>query len=441
MDDRSSLSTGAHSGARVRRRILVAMVGVVVLAAAVLTLPLGVVIAKRQQAESVLELDRAAERTAAGLGPDVGRAGAEIDLASEETDLAVAVYDRSGKRLAGEGPARADEVVRRPGIATSDGTVGSERVLARPVNLDDRRIATIRVAEPIAETTTRIRRDLLLLVAVDFLAVTIAAGVGALLAVRLARPLQAVRDDAVRLGSGDFAIGSRTSGVIEIDDTSAALADTAARLEAVLQRERTFSANASHQLRTPVTSMRLAVESELATPRGQPEEVLAEVLADLDRLESTISTLLAVARDLPRTYEPLNPKVAAAAVHERWVQRLARTGRDLVATGTGEGSLRVSAEVLDEILDVLVDNAGRHGRGTVRVGIDASGGNFLSVSVADEGQTTVDSASIFQRRPPRRDRHGLGLALARSLAEAEGGRLFLSGTAPTAFRLILPDRA
>ncbi|QXC61611.1 HAMP domain-containing histidine kinase [Aquihabitans sp. G128] len=424
-----------------RRRILTAIVGVVVLAAAVLTLPLGLVIASRQQADSVLELDRAAERTAAGLGPDVGQPGAEIDLASEEANLSVAVYDRAGKRLAGEGPMRADEIVERRGIATTDGTVGSERVLARPVTLDDRRIATIRVAEPKADTTARVRRDLLLLVAVDAVAVAVAVAVGAVLAARLARPLQAVRDDAVRLGNGDFAIASRSSGVAEIDDTSAALADTAARLEAVLQRERTFSANASHQLRTPVTSMRLAVESELATPRDAPEEVLAEVLADLDRLESTISTLLAVARDLPRTYEPLDPVAAARRLHERWAQRLGRTGRDLAVAGTGDGVVRVSTEVLDEILDVLIDNAGRHGSGTVRVEIDAAGSGMLSVAVADEGRSAVDSATIFQRRPPGRDRHGLGLALARSLAEAEGGRLFLSGTGPTTFRLVLPDRA
>jgi len=425
----------------VRRRILTAIVGVVVLATAVLTLPLGLVIATRQKAKSVLELDRAAERTAAGLGPDVAQPGATIDLASEESALDVAVYDRSGRRLAGQGPDRADAVVRRPGIATSDGIVGSERVLARPVTIDERRIATIRVAEPVSETTAEVRRDLLLLLAVDAFAVVLAAAVGAVLAVRLARPLRAVRDDAVRLGNGDFAISSRTSGVAEVDETSDALADTAARLEAVLHRERTFSANASHQLRTPVTSMRLAVESELATPRDDPGVVLAEVLADLDRLESTISTLLAVARDLPRTYEPLDPAVVARRLGERWTARLARQGRELVVTATGTGGVRASPEVLDEILDVLVDNAARHGRGPIEVLIDAAAAGLLSVSVLDDGDAPLDRATLFQRRTPRGDRHGLGLALARSLAEAEGGRLVLSGTAPTSFRLVLPDRA
>lgn len=410
------------------------------LATAVLTIPLGIVIVRRQHADSVLELDRAAERTAAGLDADVGRPGASIDLPAEQDELSVTVYDAAGRRLAGTGPASADAVVRRPGLATTDGRVGGERVLARPVTIDDRRVATIRVAEAASETTDRVRRDLLLLAGVDLVAMAVAAAVGAIVAGLLARPLRQVRDDAVRLGGGDFGIGARTSGVTEIDETSAALAETAGRLDAVLQRERTFSANASHQLRTPVTSMRLAVESELATPRPERDQVLGEVLADLDRLESTISTLLAVARDLPRQYEPIDVDALVGRLEARWEPPLEREGRSLEVDGDGPAATRVSPAVLDEILDVLVDNAIRHGAGRVAVSIAVSGPSHIEVVVADEGRLRGDPEALFRRRTPGEERHGLGLALARSLAEAEGGRLVLAAVEPTTFRLVLPDR-
>ena len=423
-----------------KRRILGAIIGVVVLATAVLTLPLGVIVVKRKQADAVVELDRAAERTAAGLGADVGKPGARVELDPPPDGLAVAIYDTSGRRLAGHGPQRADAITSQSGLATVDGTIGSERILAQPVTIDDKRVATIRVAEPLSETTKHIRQDLLVLLGVDLLAVAIAAAVGAIVAERLARPLREVRDDAVSLGFGDFAIAARHSGVTEIDETSNALADTAGRLDAVLQRERTFSANASHQLRTPVTSMRLAVESEMAVPRPERQDVLDEVLAELDRLETTIDTLLAVARDLPRDYEPVDLGIAMTRIRARWDPVLARHGRTLTPTGQDQATIRISTQVLNEILDVLIDNADRHGIGDIRVSFETLDTEHLAITVSDNGHLTADPATLFLRRPPDAERHGLGLALARSLAEAEGGRLLLAGTTPTTFRLLLPDR-
>ena len=422
-----------------RRRILTAIIGVVVLATLVLTVPLAIVLANRKQADAVTELERAAERTAAVLEPDVGTSGAQIDIPQEEGALIVAVYDASGRRLAGRGPAIADTITRTQGIATRDGIVGDQRVLARPVVIDGKRVATIRVAEATSEASERARNDVLLLLGFDVVALTVAIIVGAVVAGRLARPLRAVRDDAVRLGDGDFTIGERASGVDEIDETSRALAHTAGRLEAVLQRERTFSANASHQLRTPVTSMRLAVESELVSPRGDHAEVLQEVLADLDRLEATIATLLSVARDLPRDYQPTSMAAIAERVESRWGSTCADHSRSLTVRTIERPPIRVAVPVLDEIIDVLVDNALRHGSGPIDVAI-GDDTDPLVITVTDRGRVGADPAVIFKRRALGTERHGLGLALARSLAEAEGGRLVLVNRDPATFQLLLPDR-
>lgn len=422
-----------------RRRILTSIVGVVILTTLILTIPFAFTVASRNRANAVLELERAGERTAAGLPADLDTLDPRIQLPPEEPDLDVAVYDRSGRLLAGTGPTTADAITARPGIRTSQGTDAGQLVLARPITIGDRRVATVRVAESTREASSSTRRDLVLILVVDLLAVAVAVGVGWVLASRLNRPLADVRDDAVRLGSGDFAITPRPSGVGEIDQTSQALAETAGRLDAVLQRERTFSANASHQLRTPVTSLRLAVESELAVPRDDTQQVLHDVLGDLDRLEATIDTLLAVARDLPRRAEVLDVATLASGLRSRWGPSLEAVERGLSVFDHSGGPLRMSVTIVEEILNVLVDNAHRHGLGDVAVVLTTDAENLLA-TVTDQGTITIDTSALFVRRQPGATHHGIGLALARSLAEAEGGRLVLVQTDPTAFRLILPSQ-
>jgi signal transduction histidine kinase len=92
------------------------------------------------------------------------------------------------------------------------------------------------------------------------------------------------------------------TGVPEADAIAAALDATAERLDALLTRERTFSADASHQLRTPLAALR--IELEALELRGDAPEELDAALAQVERLQATIDTLLAVRRDVPRRAAP-----------------------------------------------------------------------------------------------------------------------------------------
>jgi signal transduction histidine kinase len=94
---------------------------------------------------------------------------------------------------------------------------------------------------------------------------------------------------------------------------------------------------------------------------------------------------------------------------------------------------------LDQVIDVLVSNALVHGRGGVEVVVNSDDDHHLVVTVSDAGRIERNPSLLFERRDASAVGHGVGLALARSLAEAEGGRLFLVEAAPTSFRVVLPD--
>ena len=122
-----------------------------------------------------------------------------------------------------------------------------------------------------------------------------------------------------------------------------------------------------------------------------------------------------------------------------WAARLALTGRDLdVRIDPGAPDPHVSPAAVRQVLAVLVDNATVHGRGTVTVATrEASGA--VAIDVSDAGPGVQEAPGLlFTQRADRQDGHGLGLALARRLAEAEQGRLDLTRAAPPVFTLLLP---
>jgi signal transduction histidine kinase len=113
-------------------------------------------------------------------------------------------------------------------------------------------------------------------------------------------------------------------------------------------------------------------------------------------------------------------------------------GRDLrVSMAPDAPAGRASEAAVRQVVDVLLDNAVVHGAGTVTLTL-RDAGQILAIDVADEGAGPPDPALVFQRRDGAVPGHGIGLALARSLAEAEGGRLLLSRAAPPVFSLLLP---
>jgi signal transduction histidine kinase len=124
-------------------------------------------------------------------------------------------------------------------------------------------------------------------------------------------------------------------------------------------------------------------------------------------------------------------------VSGRWRPVVAASRRTLVAhCAPGLPPVRASATALGHVLDVLVDNALRHGGGTITVEATSTSAGVV-VTVADEGPGVSDPEGLFQRRPGGIG-NGIGLALGRTLAAAEGGHLRLRSARPAIFELSFP---
>jgi signal transduction histidine kinase len=266
---------------------------------------------------------------------------------------------------------------------------------------------------------------------------------------RFATPLESLADAARRLGDGDFSAQAAYSGLPEVDEVAKALHETAAQLGAMLDRSRSFGADASHQLRTPLTALRLDLEALDAT--GADPELVAAAIREADRLEATIAELLSLA-DAPGGAADRSCDVAelAAARLDAW-QSLARAaGREVVLDALPVPPVRARPGAIGQCLQVLLDNALEHGAGTITISVRAvaAGGGlgltgegrdtkWVRLCVSDEGPGIP---------PDRRDGllsgradtlAGRGLVLARQLVEAEGGRLTLERVAQGATLCLL----
>jgi len=423
---------------------------VTALAMLLFALPLAVVVGNLYRSQAQEHLARDAERARAVLDADVLARPQAIAAAlplPHHPRVDVGVYDGSGALIGGRG-LRAADVLTRQAASTGveeQGRVDDELVTVVPL-IEDRDAPAqyvVRAAEPYE----LVQRDQYLtwglMAALALVVLAVVAGLGRSRAHRIARPLQHLARSAEALGQGDFSVRAARSGVSEVDAASLNLERTARRLGGMLERERAFSADASHQLRTPLTAVRIGLESALITAGSDLRRASEEALEDLDRLEQTVLDLLALARDTRRSTEATDVADLVSAIATPWAKRLREAGRSL-RTSIEDDVARaaVSAPALRTVLDVLLDNALVHGGGQVMLAVRGDE-HTVTVEVGDQGEGLPASAGggadrIFTRRSAQARGTGIGLALARSLMEADGGRLEVTSRRPAVFAAVLP---
>jgi signal transduction histidine kinase len=409
----------------VRARILAAIIAVSLLAVAALAVPLSVRLAGDDRTQVIARLEREANNASQRV-PQTVSPSTRVAMPDLTSGGDVSVYDTQARRIGGEGPITADASTRR---ALTGHTVGGSHagffVVAVPVVRRLDIVAAVRAQEPVSVVDSELRRQRLNIVLFAAAALVMAAAVGLWLSSRLARPLARLSGAAGLLGSGDFTVRAPRSGISQVDDVAQALDDTAARLADLVERERSFSAHASHQLRTPLTSLRLAIEAELAQPRAEPSTALKELLDEVDRLEGTIRELLALARGTADR-GPMQPAAVSYSAVDRWRERYNASRRPLRAHVLNRVDAPVSVNgssvAISQILDVLLDNALVHGDGAVTVVVRAGGGGGVVMAVEDEGTGIATDLDTLVAESPT-DGHGYGLQLAMALAHAEGAEL------------------
>ena len=285
-------------------------------------------------------------------------------------------------------------------------------------------------------------RLLALIVALSVFAVLAGVLVASLQARKFAEPMTQLAERAERLGAGESRFQPLVTGIGEVDRVSEVLARSADQMTRSLAAERDFASDASHQLRTPLTALLMRLEEIAVT---DDLEVVREeagiAIAQVERLTKVVDELLSRTR---RGHDAPPPSVSLdsviAALQREWQPAFEQARRSVRVGGQRGLLVRATPVALSQVLSTLLENSLAHGRGTVDVQARRSGPSVV-VEVSDQGKGVGGAIAphIFERSVSTAQSTGLGLALARDLAEANGGRLELIQAQPAIFALFLSE--
>ena len=282
----------------------------------------------------------------------------------------------------------------------------------------------------------------LTVIILTLVALAAAYAVAAAASRRISAPLIYLAAEAEQLGSGQVRPRLRRSGIEEIDLVQAELVRSAERVAGRLAAERQFASDASHQLRTPLTSLSLRLE-EIELLAGD-EEIRNEAHAcieQVERLTGVVEDLLKVSRRTGGgTTEALHLGEVFAQQRDEWGPAFEAAGRALVLSDDVDRPVLATPGSLAQELATVIENSLRYGAGTTTVSVrSANGGHGVFIDIADEGEGVDDdlAPTIFERSVSGHGSTGVGLALAKDLVEADGGRIELSRRRPPVFSILL----
>jgi two-component system OmpR family sensor kinase len=346
---------------------------------------------------------------AALIPPDMDRRSVEATLErlSGAFDADIAVYDPRGRLIASAGQPLPRDIVERP---WRHGPRGNFHTMV--TELPDGRAVAARMERPFRPAGRNPLAYLALIASV--------IGLAAYPVVRhLTRRLERLRGGVDAWGRGDFVARAPEDGSDEVAAVAKSFNKAADHVERLIKSHRALLANASHELRSPLARLRIAIDLYEQAPDENRKEEIVRNLAELDTLVEEI--MLASRLDHVEKLDAPEPVDLLALVSEEG----ARNGVDVSgtpATVTGD------ARLLGRLVRNLMQNALRHGGLPVTATV-AQAGSIVELRVRDRGPGISDSQStrVFEPfyRPSGRSEAtggwGLGLALVRQIAERHGG--------------------
>ncbi len=441
-----------------RWRFVVAMIGVVALVVFSFDYPLVRYLStvERDRIVTGMERDayvlagRASQTALVGGAANIQAARALVDEFGADNPETAAILDAGGFLVASTDSAalQGSSYVNRPEVQTAIGgdfasgvreslTLGGSIVyVAVPIVFGDRVLGVVRLTSSKREIDEEVDEQVRRLFIAAAVSLVFAAAVAFGLSGLLIRPVNALRRNVDEVAEGRLDTKVAVGGPGEIRQLSSAFARMATRVNNMLERQRSFAGDAAHQLRSPVTSIRLRLEQALNDVENDPNSArghLEAALADADRMTNLTESLLRLARtegsELSRELVDLSIELEEAV--EQWAPLAQEGGIDLTLGDVSAGIVTTSHIALREIIGNFLDNAityaPRDSSITVS-SVSVAGGVEVIISDNGPGMSDEDRSRAFDRfwRGSSDARGtGLGLAIVAQLAENAGLRVEL----------------
>ena len=444
-----------------RKRLVAVMVGLVVIVLIAHDVPLSAHLAQIERDRLTTTIQRDAFTIGGRVTPlmNLDNTSRTVAIAavledySARNDGTVVVIDGKGYLAASSEPSTpaGEDYVGRPEIAAallgtptsgirSSTTLGGELVyVAVPVLSGTEVLGVVRITFPKNVLDARVNKNLRGILFTAAISVAMAVVVALLFARFVTRSLDELRNTTEKFADGDLEVVARESGPPETRRLASSFNVMARRLSRMIDQQRSFSSNASHQLRTPLTALRLRLEQATDLVESDPGETrnhLEEALAESERLSHLVEQLLQLARaeGLMLPIQDLDIKDLVTERVEQWSSLAEERGVSLIGEVSASLAGRGNEMALSEILDNYIDNALEvsPSGSTVRVTVNTHE-DQIELVVGDEGPGLTEEQRLWafnrfwrgDEHSNRRSGSGLGLAIVSQLAIASGYRVEL----------------
>jgi signal transduction histidine kinase len=434
-----------------RARLILSAAWVLLLAVVALEVPLAILVRERAIGEFEEQRLTDAALIAARINDDLPDAvvnpsvspqppeavDAVVAGAARATDTRIIVVDALGRvvvdsdREAPVGTVYA--TTRRPelGEVLSDGRpdtrerfsteLGEELLIATaPVVHDQEVIGAVRVTEPTREVIARVRRSWIGLGLIGLVVILVGLVAAWFLATSLTRPVGRLEETARRLEKGDLVSRASEEGPKEVANLARSFNRMAGALGANITAQREFMANASHQLRTPLTGLQLRLEA-IEQEGGPAAEQARKARVEVARLNELVEDLLVLARasSVEATGSSVDLAECARAAVDRWQGPAQRGGKRIIERVNGPCPIWADPDDLGHVLDNLIENSIRYSTEGAEITVETRADrsrHAVVVSDTGPGIAPEDQERVFERfyrgASGRRAGPGSGLGLA-----------------------------